>query len=126
MRRFVSFVLAVSLLAGCDALGGPRGPGTLTARIRARGAEVGAAVLRVSGAGVKGFSPAGTSRIYGRPGARSGTSRLVVVNPHPGDLSFRIRVEDVAAPPSVEVMSAADGADRLLPAGADVRVSVER
>lgn len=125
--RSVPVLLGVLLLVGCDLFGGPGGPGTLTARVSASGAEVGAAVLQVSGAGVTGFSGAGTSQVFSRSTDGSHTYRVVVVNPHPGPLAFRIDVEDLAAPaPVVRVASAADASDELLPPDAGARVTVGR
>lgn len=128
MKRMLRLLalIALSALGACD-LFGPSGPGDLTARVDAQDVDVGAAVLRVSGAGVKGFSPAGGSRVFSREQGDPGTWRVVVVNPDGGELLFRIEVEDVAAPaPSTLIFSAADTSDDALPAERNVRVIIDR
>lgn len=126
MKRMLWLLVVLPALGACD-LFGPSGPGALTARVDAPNVEVGAAVLRVSGAGVQGFSSAGGSRVFVREQNEPDTWRVVVVNPDAGELLFRIEVEDVAGPPpSALIFSAADASDEAIPADANVGVAIER
>lgn len=124
-RRLVP-LLALALVAGCD-LFGPRGPGTLTARLEHPGGELGAAVVEVSGAGVRGFSAAAGSRVLDRFRDDADEQRLVVVNPERAGLAFGIEVEEVGArPPAVRVVEAADTANAPIADGGAVVVRIER
>lgn len=125
MKRSLWILLVLPLMGACD-LFGPSGPGTLTARVEGRGVEVGAAVLRVSGPGVRGFSPAGGSRVFSREQLEPDTWRVVVVNPDAGGLLFGIEVDDVSGPPpSTLIFSAADASDDPVGPEANLRVTVE-
>lgn len=131
MKRGLWILLLLPLVAACD-LFGPSGPGSLTARVVGQGPDgqgvaVGAAVLQVSGSGVRGIASAGASRIFSRQQTEPGTWRVVVVNPDGGELLFEIEVDDVAAPaPSTLIFTAADTSDEPISPEANLRVTVAR
>lgn len=114
------------LLGACD-LFGPGGPGTVTAHLQRPGEGLGAAVVRVSGPGIRGFSAAADARVF--HGDREGEDghRVVVVNAAGEGLVFGIEVEELgAAPPAVRVLAAADTANAPLPDPGSVVVRLER
>lgn len=84
-------------------------------------------MVEVSGAGVRGVRPLGSTRVFQRPLDEEGAFRLVVVNPAGAPAEFGIDVDDVDGElPSASVLSAADTDDRVLEPGADVVVRVRR
>lgn len=122
MTRLLLFAVLV-LLGACDAAG-IEGPGALVARVEARDAELGSAVVEVRGPGIRGFEAVGGSRIFTRA-SEDGSHRVVVVDPGGGDLRFRIRVDELAAAlPGAVVQSAADTANVLV--GSGVSLTVDR
>lgn len=117
--------LAATLaLAGCDSE--PSGPGHLDAVLTAVGEPPGGAVLVVTGPGIQGVSPAGSSRVYGARVGVSESWRVVLVGAVPGELHFRVDVDDVAAdPPVASVLQVVDGQNQPFAgvAGFEVRFS---
>lgn len=110
MRRVLALAVLTSglLMSACDS--GPKGPGQLTGRLRSGPIPVGAIVLEFTGVGVTGFSGSGETRLFFAESA-PGVFRVVMVTPTPGDMSFRISVQDVEAPlPTVTAVQAV-GAD---------------
>ena len=127
MRRALCYLLALPLLLGACDVFEPSGPGSLTARVEGQGAQVGAAVLQVSGTGIRDFTAAGDSRLFVRQGSEPDRWRIVVVSPDGGDPVFRIDVEDVsAALPSTLVFSAAGTDDEPLAGDVHVGVTIRR
>jgi hypothetical protein len=118
-------VLAALLaLAGCDS--GPSGPGFLAGSIIADGEAPRAALLLLSGRGI--LDVEGTHGTLGWVGALDEDEvEVLLVNPEPdGSITFRIRVEDVAARiPEMAVLQLSDRENRLL-SGENVRIRVER
>ena len=126
MRRSLrASVLACLLAAGaCDF--GPKGPGALTGRVASGPIPVGAIVLEFTGAGITGFSEAGSTRLFFRENA-PGQFRVVMVTPTPGEMSFQIQVEDVEAPfPSVATVQAVGGDNGGIANLTGIRVEVRR
>lgn len=107
---FASAVIAA--IAACDILNpGPSGPGELRANIVSPNANDGAAVLELTGgAGLGLVTTDNGEAFYQHDGA---TTRVVVVLENPGLITFMVRVEDVAALPSVTVLQVADGNNEL-------------
>ena len=125
MSRLVAVIAVVALLltAACDS--GPSGPGTLVGV--ATGTSLGGVVLEVEGAGIRGFTGRGATRVYsGRVPGRDGVHRVIVVSPDPGDLPFEMEVDDVGMEgPVVTVVSAARG-DNFVILPSSVTVRIER
>lgn len=89
----------VAVAAGCDS--GPSGPGELRGTLEPPAeAWVGAALLTVSGEGVRGVSAGGSTRVFSAGPGEDGTYRVLLVNTgSAGALRFRVEVRDVGAPP---------------------------
>lgn len=126
MKRLALILVPVVLLGACD-LFGPSGSGTLSARVEATDAAVGAAVVEIRGEGVRGVRARGSTRLFERPLEEAGSYRLVLVNPGGAPVEFGIDVDDVGGElPSASVVAAADTEDRVLDAGSDLVVRVRR
>ena len=127
MRRVGSLraagLAAVVFLGGCDS--GPEGPGTMEAT--ATGEALGAVVLEVEGAGIRGFEARGETRVYSaRVVGRDGVHRVVLVDPVGGALRFGIDVDDLGMDgPFVRVVTAASTSNSLLLVP-NVDVAIER
>lgn len=130
IRRGLLFGLAAALafgLGACDS--GPSGPGTVQARVTGGETPAGAAVVEVTGKGIRGFEAAGGTRVYsGALSEGSNVYRVVLVNgADAGELRFGIRVDDRGAElPSAAVVIAADTANRPIGTPADLAVHIER
>lgn len=124
-RHALACVAGIVLaLSACDS--GPSGPGAITAF--ATGPSVGGVVLEVQGAGIRGFTARGSSRVYSAPvaGRTPPTHRVVVITPDPGEMVLDIDVEDLGMEgPTVRVVSAANGANQAI-AASNVTVRLER
>jgi hypothetical protein len=105
-RLCVALLLATSLLSACDS--GPKGSGFLSATLEGP-VPLGAATLEVHGEGVIGFEGAGSTHVFSAQ-TDPGVHRVVLVGETPGDLRFRVRVQEVRDDlPSATVTSAAGG-----------------
>lgn len=124
LRTVTALWVGVLALAACGD-DGPEGPGELAATLGGP-TPVGAAVVEVRGTGVTGFEGAGSTRTFsGSPSA--GVHRVVLVATTPGDLHFRIRVQDRQSDaPSVTVVSAVDAQNAPLSSVAAYSVKVTR
>ncbi len=127
VRSSVALVLALAgalQASSCDS--DPEGPGQLQARVTSSSGPPSAAIVTVTGDGIVGLSPAGGTRVYSalHPGL-SDTHRGVLVNTTPGELQFRIQVQDVsAALPVGTVLEAVDELNRPVVTGSfQVRIS---
>ena len=111
MRRSAALLLLAALTA-CSDEGPQAGPGTLAASVVGPNGAEGAAVVLLLGDGVTAVTPAGGTEVFVREG--NSTTRVVVVHPTGGDLSFEIQVDDVTDPPTfvVEEVAAPDDALR--------------
>lgn len=99
--------LAVAATA-CDS--GPKGPGFVSATIEGP-IPLGAAIVEVHGEGVIGFEGAGSTHVFSAP-IQAG-HRVVLVGDTPGDLAFKVRVQELRdGLPSATVVSAS-GADDI-------------
>ena len=110
MRR-VAALLLVAALTACSDEGPQAGPGTLSASVVGPNGDEGAAVILLLGDGVTSVSPAGGADLYVRDG--NSTTRLVLVHPTGGELSFELTLEDVTNPPSFVVEEVAGPDDEL-------------
>ena len=125
MRR-LSLVATLALaLAACDS--GPSGPGDLLGRVETPGPVLGGAVLEVVGKGVTGFSGSGGTQVFSAATGGEATYRIVLLAQTPGQLQFRVAVQDRGAKkPAVSVVSVVSGGNVPLPATADYRVRFSR
>ena len=107
-RTSLVAVLATGLLfSACDS--GPKGPGDLTGRLRSGPIPVGAIVLEFTGNGITGFSGSGATQVFSAERG-AGVFRVVLVTPTPGEMAFRVSVEDLEAPfPTVTAVEAVGG-----------------
>lgn len=113
LARNLAVVLLLALAAGCDDLGpsGPRGPGSIGVDlVSPNGAEASAVLEVVGGTGLGAVTVFGGDVFYQH---RSDTTRVVIVLDTPGQISFRIRSQDVRNLPSVALVQVADGNDQL-------------
>jgi hypothetical protein len=102
----VGLALLAALAAGCDS--GPKGPGFLSATVDGP-IPLGAAIVEVQGVGVIGFEGAGTTHVFTTL-SQSGSQRVVLIGETPGDLAFKVRVQELRdGIPSATVVSAAGG-----------------
>jgi hypothetical protein len=121
MRRFALPLCLIAGFAGCD--DGPSGPGELTGVLETPGPILGAATLEVSGKGITGFSGSGGTRVFHSVTDQGDTYRLVLIAPTPGQLQFRVSVQDLGAKrPATAVVNVVSGGNVPLPATADYRV----
>ena len=125
MSRQLGVMALAALLATAACDSGPSGPGSLVGV--ASGTSLGGVVLEVEGAGIRGFTARGATRLYSAPVAgRDGVHRVILVSPEPGDLPFEVEVDDVGMEgPVVTVVSAARGDNFVIPAST-VTVRIER
>ena len=125
MRRLVQLVAVALTLAACDS--GPSGPGDLTGFVETPGPVLGGAVLEVVGKGVTGFSGSGGTQVFSAATGAEATYRIVLLAQTPGQLQFRVAVQDRGAEkPAVSVVSVVSGGNLPLPATADYRVRFSR
>jgi hypothetical protein len=106
-----SVALAVLWAAtACDS--GPKGPGFLTGTIEGP-VPLGAAIVEVQGEGVLGFEAAGTTHVFSTPSDQPGVHRVVLIGETPGDLPFKVQVQEMRdRPPSATIIQAS-GADDI-------------
>ena len=121
MRRLVTVLVFLLPAWGCDS--GPSGPGDLSGEVRSTGTDLGGAVLQVVGKGIDGFSGVGGSRVFWAPMSVDDSYRVVVFTESPGDLQFRVSVQDLEErAPSATVVSLVDGQNLNLPVTGDYQV----
>lgn len=102
---------AVVVAGACSDEGPVSGPGTMTATLAGPNAAEGAAVVALLGDGVGDISPIGSTEVYAR--AANGSTRIVLINPNGGELSFRVAVSDTTQPPAAVVEQVAGPDDEL-------------
>jgi hypothetical protein len=96
--------------AACDS--GPKGPGFLTGTIEGP-VPLGAAIVEVQGEGVLGFEAAGTTHVFDSPGDQPGVHRIVLIGETPGDLPFKVQVQEMRDRPPTATIIQASGADDI-------------
>ena len=112
LTRVITASVIIAAFAACDIFSpGPSGPGELQASLMSPNATEGAAVLEVTG-GV-GLGSVTTDHGQAFYQADGGTTRIVIILDDPGQITFQIRVRDVAELPSVTVVQVADGSNEL-------------
>lgn len=127
MRRLLTALLtsvAAAALAACDTA--PSGPATVAGTVTGP-PDLGAVVLDVVWAGVRGFEGQGSTQVYSAPvPGEPNRHRVILVSPTGGDVSFGIRVDDLYLEgPVVTVVEAASTDDVPRPVG-DLGVLLER
>ena len=102
---------ALIALAACD--GGPKGPGVINGTIISP-LNLGAVVLEVEGASVRGFVGNGDTQAYGSvvPGV-GGRHRVVLVSRSGSSIQFGIQVEELRARSPIVTVVFAAGADNI-------------
>ena len=115
-----AILLSVGMI-GCQD-DGPQGPGTWNARVRSSGLPPGAATVEIRGVTIESVGGMGQTSAFGSPlPGQSGAPAAwgaVVVTPTPGEMTFSVRVSDLAeGRPSGVVTSAVDGQDQPVPIG---------
>ena len=126
MKRFL-LPLALVMIGGAGCDDGPSGPGELTGLVETPGPILGAAVLEISGKGITGFSGSGGTRVFHSVAAQGDPHRLVLLAQTPGQLQFRVSVQDLGAKrPAVSVVNVVSGENMPLPATADYKVRFSR
>jgi len=113
----------VLLLVGCDS--GPKGPGAFSATLEILGPPVGAAIIDVTGEGVRSFAGTGDTQVFHDVrDVTAGSHRLIVVSAS-GTLGFVMQVDRVEAGPPVATVIDATGTDNQPrgPSGVEVRFS---
>jgi hypothetical protein len=117
LRRVGLLVALVSLpLAACRD-DGPQGPGSWNVRVRSSGPPPGAAMVELSGVFMESVDGVGSSSAFGAPlEGRLGppaTWGVVVVSAGAGEMTFTVRVTDLAeGPPRAVVTAAVDAQDQ--------------
>jgi hypothetical protein len=128
MKRFLSTIVTVAALtlAACDS--GPSGPGELDATLQGPNQTLGGAVVEISGKGIEGFAGSGGTRVFSSAVTGSpDTYRVILLNETPGELRFRVSVQDVGGnDPTSTVVSLVNGINASLPATGDYRVRFSR
>jgi hypothetical protein len=107
----LSVLLVLATLVGCSDEGPVAEPGTLTATIAGPNGAEGAAVVLLLGDGVGTVAPAGDTEVFARAG--DSQTRVVLVHPEGGALTFTVSVDDVTNPPATVVEEVA-GPDDVL------------
>jgi hypothetical protein len=125
MRRLGLLVTLILTFGACDP--GPSGPGDLTGVLETPGPVLGGAVLEVVGKGIMGFSGSGGTQVFFAATDAEDTYRLVLLAETPGQLQFRVSVQDKGArKPSASVVNLVSGGNLPLPATADYVVRFSR
>ena len=111
-NQFFTRLVAVSLfaLAACESAGPT--PGELEATLISPNGPEGAAVFEIAALGLGPITMQGGQVFTSETGQ---VTRVVVILDAPGQLAFRIAVDDVDAPPGVTVLEVADGDNNLQP-----------
>ena len=100
----------------------PQGPGSWNVRVRSSGLPPGAATVELRGVTIESVGGVGETSAFGSPlPGQSGSPAAwgaVVVTPTPGEMTFSVRVSDLAeGPPSGVVTSAVDDQDQPVSIG---------
>ena len=122
LPRGLAPTLVAALLAACDSPA-PSGRGTVTARVLSPHRDDGAAVVEFAGR-VRDVRDVGGAWALAQE--EDGVTRVVVAAPPGSELSFRVEVDDVGAPPQARVLEAADAQNRLRESLAGYRVELRR
>ena len=109
----IATVVITTVLLACDSTPAEvTGPGELQAVLVSPNGPEGAAVIELAGVGMGAVTAfRGSGRVFAeRAGA---ILRVVVVLDKPGEIRFRIAVDDVSNPPTGVVLEIADGSNEI-------------
>jgi len=109
MHRLVLGMLLVSV--ACFDSGGPPRPGMLTGTVQSPNGGEGAAVLLLLGDETREVRSAGSTEAYAASSPEG--TRVVLINPVAGALTFEVEVADTKRPPSVLFRQVAGPDDEL-------------
>ncbi len=111
-KQFITRLVAVSLfaLAACESAGPTAGE--LEATLMSPNGPEGAAVFEIAALGLGPITMHGGRVFTSETGE---VTLVVIILDAPGQLAFRIAVDDVDAPPGVTVLEVADGDNNLQP-----------
>lgn len=120
----IAAAMFTAVFLGCDSTPvDVTGPGILNAVLISPNGAEGAAVLQLIGPGL-GQVTAAEGDVFAEHG--SDGVRLVIVLDQPGDIKFRIAVDDVGDFPTWEVIEVADGANELRPSSSGYSMEFAR
>jgi hypothetical protein len=88
----------------------PLGPGALQAALVSPNGPEGAVVLELAGPGL-GEVTVAEGEVFAQ--ADGNTTRLVIIRDIPGQIQFRVQVNERSAPPNATVVEVADGTNEL-------------
>ncbi len=91
---------ALTLLAVACADDPVPGPGSLEAAVVSPNGDEGAAVLLLLGDGVDAVAGLGDTEVYASTSTSESRTRVVLLHPTGGRLTFRVDVSDVTQPPA--------------------------
>ncbi len=114
MRFGAAGLLTAAALAflSCDegALPEPPVPGDLAVVLLSPNGPEGAAVLETTDGGILQITSVSGQTAHWRAG---GATRIVVLLDAPGEIRFRLSVDNVRSPPEITIIEVADGDNRL-------------
>lgn len=107
----LALIAAVGIVACGDEPTPPEPvPGDLIVTVVSPNGVEGAAVLETADAGIIGVSAENAQVFHWRAG---GLSRVVLLLDQPGELRFRLSVQDLSRPPNLRIVEVADGENSL-------------
>ena len=109
----IATAIITTVFLACDSTPAEvTGPGELQALLVSPNGAEGAAVIELAGEGIGTVTAfRGWGRVFAeRAGA---TVRVVVVLDKPGEITFRVAVDDVSDPPTGVVLEIADGSNEI-------------
>lgn len=109
----IAAVVITTVFLACDSTPAEvTGPGELQALLISPNGAEGAAVIELAGEGIGAVTAfPGSGRVFAeRVGS---TVRVVVVLDQPGEIRFRVAVDDVSDPPTGAVLEIADGSNEM-------------
>jgi hypothetical protein len=112
MRRIAALTI-LALATACSDEGPVATPGTLHAAVVGPNGAEGAALIYLLGDGVESVSSAGATEVYAS--LSDSRTRIVLIHPSGGELTFQMAVADVTDPPAWVIEDVADVNDDARP-----------
>ena len=110
MRR-IAVLMILALATACSDEGPVSQPGTLTASVVGPNGAEGGALIMLLGDGVEAVSPGGGTEVY--VSSADSRTRIVLIHPTGGDLTFEVDVADVTDPPTWVIEEVVDVDDQV-------------